>query len=78
MSDEDALSFVRGIFAATIHDELLFPFPSSLEERDPDEARTVRRLLASLDRMSRGLIDPAAAVEQHRIGGDAKMPERLG
>src|SRR5690348_8482169 len=67
MSDEDALSFVRGIFAATIHDELLFPFPSSLEERDPDEARTVRRLLASLDRMSRGLIDPARFDEEESI-----------
>jgi acyl-CoA dehydrogenase family protein 9 len=67
MSDEDALSFVRGIFAASIHDELLFPFPSSLEERDPDEARTVRRLLASLERMSRGLIDPARFDEEETI-----------
>jgi hypothetical protein len=31
MSDEDALSFVRGIFAASIHDVLLLPFQSSLE-----------------------------------------------
>jgi len=67
MSDEDALSFVRGIFAGTIHDELLFPFPTSLEDRDPDEARTVRRLLASLDRMSRGLIDPARIDEEEAI-----------
>src|SRR5215204_1149663 len=64
---EDALSFVRGIFAGTIHDELLFPFPPPLDERDPDEARTVRRLLASLDRMSRGLIDPARFDEQESI-----------
>ncbi len=67
MSDEDALSFVRGIFAGTIHDELLFPFPPPLDERDPNEARTVRRLLASLDRMSRGLIDPARFDEQESI-----------
>src|SRR5919112_5983194 len=67
MSDEGALSFVRGIFAASIHDELLFPFPSSLEDRDPDEAHTVRRLLASLDRLSRGLIDPARFVEEETI-----------
>jgi len=67
MSDEDDLSFVRGIFAGTIHDELLFPFPPPLDERDPDEARTVRRLLASLDRMSRGLIDPARFDEQESI-----------
>ncbi|HKP15602.1 MAG TPA: acyl-CoA dehydrogenase family protein [Gemmatimonadaceae bacterium] len=67
MSDEGALSFVRGVFAGTIHDQLLFPFPSSLDERDPDEARTVRRLLASLERMSRGLIDPAKFDEQESI-----------
>ena len=67
MSDDDAPSFVRGIFAGTIQHELLFPFPSSLDERDPDEARTVRRLLAALDRMSRGLIDPARIDEEETI-----------
>jgi acyl-CoA dehydrogenase family protein 9 len=64
---EDALSFVRGIFAGAIHDTLLFPFPSTLDERDPDETRTVRRLLAALDRMSRGLIDPARFDEEETI-----------
>jgi hypothetical protein len=67
MSDDDALSFVRGIFAGTIHDELLFPFPSALDERDPDETHIVRRLLGSLDRMSRGLIDPARIDEKETI-----------
>ena len=67
MSDDDAPSFVRGIFAGTIPHELLFPFPSSLDERDPDEARTVRRLLAALDRMSQGLIDPARFDEEETI-----------
>src|SRR5688572_31972579 len=67
MSDEGAPSFVRGIFAGTIHEQLLFPFPSPLDERDPEEARTVRRLLSSLDRMSRGLIDPARFDEQESI-----------
>ena len=67
MSDDDAPSFVRGIFAGTILHDLLFPFPSSLDERDPDEARTVRRLLAALDRMSRGLIDPARIDEEETI-----------
>ena len=57
--NDDAPSFVRGIFAGAINDAVLFPFPATLEERDPEEAATVRRLLASLDRMSRGLIDPA-------------------
>ena len=67
MSDDDAPSFVRGIFAGTIQHDLLFPFPSSLDERDPDEARTVRRLLAALDRMSRGLIDSARFDEEETI-----------
>ena len=67
MSDEGALSFVRGIFAGTIHDELLFPFPSPLDERDAAEAQTVRRLLASLEGMSRGLIDPARFDEEETI-----------
>jgi len=69
MSDH-APSFVRGIFAGAINDAALFPFPATLEERDPDEARTVRRLLASLDRMSRGLIDPAKFDEEETIGDD--------
>jgi len=28
-------SFVRGIFAGALHDELLFPFPDSLDIQDP-------------------------------------------
>ncbi len=66
MSD-DALSFVRGIFAGTIHDSLLFPFPAPLTERDPEETRTVRKLLADLDDMSRGLIDSARFDEEEGI-----------
>src|SRR5215208_4817388 len=67
MSDDDAPSFVRGIFAGAIHDTLLFPFPSTLDERNPEETRTVRRLLAALERMSRGLIDPARFDEEETI-----------
>ena len=67
MSD-DAPSFVRGIFAGAIHDALLFPFPASLEERDPDEARTVRRLVADLARLREsGLIDSARFDEEETI-----------
>jgi len=67
MNDDDAPSFVRGIFAGSIDDRLLFPFPATLDERDPEETRTVRRLLAALDRMSRGLIDSARFDEEERI-----------
>ena len=63
----EAPSFVRGIFGGAIHHALLFPYPPPLDERDPDETRTVRRLLASLERMSRGLIDPARFDEEETI-----------
>jgi alkylation response protein AidB-like acyl-CoA dehydrogenase len=67
MSD-DAPSFVRGIFAGAIHDDLLFPFPASLEARDPDEARTVRRLLADLARLrATGVIDPARFDDEETV-----------
>src|SRR5258708_35687487 len=66
MSD-DRTSFVRGMFAGAIHEELLFPFPAPLSERDPDEARTVRRLLADIDRMRAGLIDSARIDEEETI-----------
>jgi alkylation response protein AidB-like acyl-CoA dehydrogenase len=70
MSD-DAPSFVRGIFAGAIHDDLLFPFPASLEARDPEEARTVRRLLADLARLrASGVIDPARFDDEETIPED--------
>ena len=67
MSD-DAPSFVRGMFAGAIHDELIFPYPLPLTERDPDEARIVRRLLADLERMKKsGLIDSARFDEEETL-----------
>ena len=67
MSD-DAPSFVRGIFAGAIHDDLLFPFPASLGARNPGEADTVRRLLRDLVRLrDSGVIDPARFDEDETI-----------
>jgi len=61
-------SFVRGMFTGAIHDSLLFPFPAPLEERDPDEARTVRRLIDALEEMRRaGLVDSAMFDEEETI-----------
>jgi acyl-CoA dehydrogenase family protein 9 len=61
-------SFLRGLFAGAIHDELLFPFPAPLERRDPDEARTVRHLIAALhDMRDAGLIDSARFDEEETI-----------
>jgi alkylation response protein AidB-like acyl-CoA dehydrogenase len=71
MADSTAKpSFLRGVFAGQIHDALLFPYPAPLDERDADEARVVRRLLADLRAMQRdGLIDSA------RFDAEESMPE---
>ncbi len=61
-------SFLRGLFAGRIDDALLFPYPDALERQRPDEARTVRRLLAALDAMKAGgLIDSARFDEEEAI-----------
>ena len=61
-------SFVRGMFTGAIHDSLLFPFPAPLEERDPEEAKTVRRLVEALDEMRRaGLVNSAMFDEEETI-----------
>lgn len=63
-------SFVRGTFSGALHDALLFPYPEPLDKRDPDEARTVRRLVLALrDLEQQGLIDSA------RFDEEETMPE---
>ena len=63
-------SFVRGLFAGEIHDRLLFPFPDPLEQRDPEEATVVRRLLGALsDMRAAGLVDSA------RFDAEETIPE---
>ena len=64
-------SFTRGLFAGAIHGSLLFPYPPPLDERDADEARVVRRLIAELRRMQGDLIDPA------RFDEEATVPEAV-
>ena len=61
-------SFTRGVFAGAVHDELLFPFPESLERKNPDEAAVVGRLIGEVDRMEQaGIIDPAKFDEDERV-----------
>jgi alkylation response protein AidB-like acyl-CoA dehydrogenase len=60
-------SFTRGVFAGVIHDATLFPFPESLDRTDPDEAGTVRQLIASLREIERTLVDSARFDEQEAI-----------
>lgn len=63
-------SFVRGLFAGAVHDDLLFPFPDPLEARDPGEANTVKGLIATLRELRGDLIDPAKFDEEETIGDD--------
>src|SRR5689334_6242643 len=66
MTDQQ-LSFTRGIFAGVVLDSLLFPYPRQLEERNADEARTVRRLIKGLRDMEGTLIDSAKFDEEETI-----------
>ena len=62
-------SFLRGLFQGEITDALLFPYPATLDERRPDEAATVQRLIESLNAMvASGLIDPREMDEAESIG----------
>jgi acyl-CoA dehydrogenase family protein 9 len=56
---EQKSSFTRGVFAGVVLDSLLFPYPRPLDERNADEARTVRRLIKKLREMDGDLIDSA-------------------
>ena len=67
---EQQLSFTRGIFAGVVLDSLLFPYPRKLEERNADEARTVRRLIKGLRDMEGTLIDSAKFDEEETIPDD--------
>lgn len=60
-------SFARGLFAGVIHDRLLFPYPPTLDRRNPAEARVVRRLIRELRRLQGDLIDPARFDEEETI-----------
>ncbi|HEX9219561.1 MAG TPA: acyl-CoA dehydrogenase family protein, partial [Gemmatimonadaceae bacterium] len=64
---EQQSSFTRGIYAGVVLDSLLFPYPRSLSERNPEEARTVRRLIKSLREMEGDLIKPAKFDEEETI-----------
>jgi alkylation response protein AidB-like acyl-CoA dehydrogenase len=63
-------SFTRGIFAGVVLDSLLFPYPRPLDERDPDEARVVRKLIRELRALDGDLIDSARIDEEETIPED--------
>ena len=64
---EPQSSFTRGIFAGVVLDSLLFPYPRPLAGRSPDEARTVRRLIAGLKELEGDVIDSAKFDEDEMI-----------
>jgi alkylation response protein AidB-like acyl-CoA dehydrogenase len=66
VSDQQS-SFTRGIFAGVVLDSLLFPYPRRLDERNADEARTVRRLIKELRRLEGDVIDSAKFDEEETI-----------
>lgn len=61
-------SFLRDLFAGDINESLLFPYPATLDARDPEEARTVHRLVAAVnDMVASGLIDSRRFDEQEGV-----------
>jgi acyl-CoA dehydrogenase family protein 9 len=61
-------SFLKDLFTGDINESLLFPYPATLDARDPDEARTVHRLVDAVNEMvASGLIDPRRFDEQEGI-----------
>lgn len=63
----DGYSFTRGVFAGEVHDELLFPYPPSLDAADPVEAATVGRLVLAMEGRLGGLIDSVKFDEEETI-----------
>jgi acyl-CoA dehydrogenase family protein 9 len=61
-------SFLRNLFAGDINEALLFPYPATLDVRNPEEARTVQRLVGAVnDMLASGLIDSRKFDEQEGI-----------
>ena len=64
-------SFMRGLFAGEIADELLFPYPAPLNERNPEEAAVVVRLVTALNEMvTSGLINSAQFDDEETISDE--------
>ncbi|HEY7898535.1 MAG TPA: acyl-CoA dehydrogenase family protein [Gemmatimonadaceae bacterium] len=66
----DGYSFTRGAFAGEVLDGLLFPYPPPLSVADPEEARTVARLVRVMEGRLGGLIDSVKFDEEETIPDD--------
>ncbi|HYW50951.1 MAG TPA: acyl-CoA dehydrogenase family protein [Gemmatimonadaceae bacterium] len=60
-------SFTRSLFAGEIHDDLIFPYPDSLERRDPAEAAVVSRIIRDLNALVGDVIRPEQFDEEETI-----------
>ncbi len=60
-------SFTRSLFAGEIHDDLIFPYPDSLEQQDPAEAAVVARIIRELNALVGDLIRPEQFDEEESI-----------
>jgi len=67
----DLPSFTRALFLGDIRHEFLFPYPAPLEQRNPAEARLVRRLIRDLRALDGDLID------SQRIDEEESIPEEV-
>ena len=66
MTDQ-GYSFTRGVFAGEVQDDLVFPYPPSLDIADPGEAATVVRLVGLMEARLDGLIDSVKFDEEETI-----------
>jgi len=60
-------SFTRSLFAGEIHDDIVFPYPDSLDQRDPAEAAVVARIIRELNALVGDLIRPEQFDEDEDI-----------
>ncbi len=61
-------SFLRDLFTGDVNESLLFPYPATLDARDADEAKTVHRLVETVnDLVARGVIDSRKFDEQEGV-----------
>ena len=60
-------SFTRALFAGDIQDDLIFPYPDSLDQQNPAEAATVERIIRELHALVGDLIRPEDFDEQEAI-----------
>jgi acyl-CoA dehydrogenase family protein 9 len=63
----EGYSFTRGVFAGEVHDQLLFPYPAPLGESNPEEARTVARLVNAMEGRLGGLVESVKFDEEETI-----------